>query len=66
MKNLKITDRQHDRIKRGSETEGLPVFSFTDAMLDFALSKYEDGSVKVHAPIPPRVELLNQTEDATA
>lgn len=65
MKNLKITDYQHDRIKSGAEKEGLPVGSFSDAILDYALSKFEAGEVKMAAPIPPRIEEA-QPEEATA
>ena len=56
MKNLKITDYQHDRIKSGAEKQGLPVGSFSDAILDYALSKYEAGDVQMTAPVPPRIE----------
>lgn len=56
MKNLKATDYQHDRIKSGADAEGLPVGSFVDAILDYALSKYEAGEIKIAKPTPPRAE----------
>lgn len=62
MKNLKITDYQHDRIKSGAEKEGLPVGSFSDAILDFALSKFEAGEIKMVAPVPPRIEEAQREE----
>lgn len=62
MKNLKITEYQHDRIKSGSDREGLPVGSFTDAILEFALSRYEAGEIKIAPPTPPRAEFINQLQ----
>lgn len=62
MKNLKIADKQHDRIKSGSESEALPVFLFTDALLEFALTRYEFGEIKIAAPVPPRAEMVQNEE----
>ncbi len=54
MKNLKITEYQHDRIKSGADREGRPVGSFSDAILELALTKYEAGEIVIAKPIPPR------------
>lgn len=66
MKNLKVTDYQHDRIKAGSQAEGLPVGSFIDAILQFALTQYESGKLRITAPTPPIADLVTQPEEATA
>lgn len=56
MKNLKITDYQHERLKAGAEKEGIPLASFVNAVLDFSLSKFEAGIISVPAPKPPIAE----------
>lgn len=56
MKNLKIADRQHDRIKKLSETLALNVSEITDALLDYSLNKVEAGEAQLSAPVPPRIE----------
>lgn len=56
MKNLKIADHQHDRIKKLSETLALNVSEITDALLDYSLNKVEAGEAQLSAPVPPRIE----------
>ena len=56
MKNLKIEDHQHERIKSLSENLSLTVAEVTDALLDYSLNKVEAGEAQLSAPIPPRIE----------
>ena len=56
MKNLKITDYQHERIKSLSEKLELNVSEITDALLDYSLNKVEAGEAQLSAPVPPRIE----------
>lgn len=65
MKNLKITDFQHERIKSLSEKLELNVSEITDALLDYSLNKVEAGEASLSAPVPPRIE-EPQPEEAAA
>lgn len=56
MKNLKISDYQHERIKKLSEELDLTVSEITDAILDYSLTKVEAGEAQLSAPVPPRIE----------
>lgn len=56
MKNLKIADHQHERIKILSEKLELNVSEITDALLDYSLNKVEAGEAQLSAPVPPRIE----------
>ena len=47
MKNLKITDDQHERIKAGAESSNLPIRSFTEALVNYGLDKFECGAVQL-------------------
>lgn len=56
MKNLKIEDHQHERIKNLSETLNLTVAEVTNALLEYSLNKVEAGEAQLSAPVPPRIE----------
>lgn len=56
MKNLKIADHQHERIKILSEKLELNVSEVTDALLDYSLNKVEAGEAQLSKPVPPRIE----------
>ena len=47
MKNLKITEDQHKRIKAGAEVSGLNVSTFTNALVEYALDKLDSGEIKL-------------------
>lgn len=65
MKNLKIEDHQHERIKNLSETLNLAVAEVTNALLEYSLNKVEAGEAQLSAPVPPRIE-EPQPEEAVA
>jgi hypothetical protein len=49
MKNLKIPDHQHERIKEGADKSGLPIRFFTEALVSYALDKLDAGDIRLQS-----------------